>query len=60
MILSVNHKSEKSTLNMTTLYKSMDKELEHGWELTLTIDLVSHVKYALVIPLGVAKKSSIN
>ena len=34
--------------------------MEHGWALPLTIDSIRHIKDVGVVPLGVAKKFSIN
>ena len=51
MILRGNH---KKNLNKTALEKEMDKDVEHGWSIPLTIDLIRHIKYAGVVPLGVA------
>ena len=47
-------------LNVAALETEMDKEVKNGWLLPLTIDSVRHVKYASVVPLGVANKWSIN
>ena len=38
----------------------MDKEVENGWALTLTIALVRHIKYTIVVTLGVDDKLLIN
>ena len=43
-------------LNVAALETEMDKEVKNGWLLPLTIDSVRHVKYASVVPLGVANK----
>ena len=60
MLLRRNHKSEKSALNAADILKSIDKEVEHGWALLLTIDSTRHIKNGGIAPLGVAKKLSIN
>ena len=52
MILRGNHKSEKSNLNAEVLEKVIYKEVEHGWEFTLIIDSIYHIKDVGVIPLG--------
>ena len=60
MILKTNHKSSKLKLNSAALEKATGKEVQHGWVISLTIDLVCHIKNAGVVPLGVAEKLSVN
>ena len=38
----------------------MDKEVDQGWALPLTIDLVLYIKDAVIFPLGISKQLSIN
>ena len=38
----------------------MDKEVQHGWALPLTIDPTYYIKDTGILPLGVAGKLSIN
>ena len=40
--------------------KATGKEVDHGWALPLTIDLVRHIKNVGVIPLGISEKFSVN
>ena len=54
MLLRGKHKSEKPGIHASALEKAMDKEVEHRWEFTLTIDSIYHIKNAGVAPLGVA------
>ena len=60
MLLQGNHKSEKSDLNVVVMEKEIDKEVEHGRALTITIESIQHIKYLGVVPLGVSKKLPIN
>ena len=60
ILLRRNHKSARSDLNEEYLVKTIDKEVEHGWVLPLTIDSIRHIKNAGVVPLGVAEQCSIN
>ena len=53
-ILRRNHNSENTDFNAFTLEKSIDKEVQHGWALTLTIESGHHAKYVCVVPLGVS------
>ena len=55
MLQRGNHKSERSALNAAALEKSIDKEVEHGRALPLTIDSLCHIKNTGVVPLGVAE-----
>ena len=54
MILRVNHKSSYAVLNSPALNKAISKEIDHGWELPLTIESLQSIKNAGVVPLGVA------
>ena len=54
MLQRGDHKSEKSDVNMSALEKSIDKEVEYRWLLLLTIDSISNIKNAVVVPIGVA------
>ena len=56
MLLRGNQKSSRSALNAADLEKWIEKEVEHGWALSLTIDSLSHIEKAGVVPLGVAEK----
>ena len=38
----------------------MDKDVEHGWVLTPAIESIRHIKDTGALPLGVAKKLTIN
>ena len=58
MLLRVNHKSERSSLNATALEKVINKEVEHVWALPLTIDSLRHIQNGGVVLLGVAEKFS--
>ena len=60
MILRGNHKSSQSVLNTAALNKSINKEIDHGWALPLTIESLQSIKHSGVVPLGVAEKFSIN
>ena len=60
MILRGNHKSPHSVLNSAVLDKATSKEIDHVWELRLTIEYLQNIKYAGVVPLGVAEQLSIN
>ena len=60
MLLRRNHKSVKSGLNAEVLEKEIDKDVEHVWELTLTIDSIRHIKNMGIILLEVAEQLSIN
>ena len=60
MILRGNHKSSNSVLNSAALDKSISKDIDHGWALTLTIESLQKIKNAGVVPLGVAEQFSIN
>ena len=60
MILRGNHKSPQSVLNAAALNKAISKEIDHGWELPLTIESLQRIKNAGVMPLGVAEQFSIN
>ena len=54
MLLKGNHKSDKSNLNTAALEKVIDKEVQHRWALTLTIDSIRHIKEGGVVLLGVS------
>ena len=54
MILRVKHKPSQSVLNAAALNKAISKEIDHGWELPLTIESIQIIKNAGVVPLGVA------
>ena len=60
MLLRVNHKLARSALNAEALGESIDKEVERGWALPLTIDSLPRIKNAGVVPLGVAEQFSID
>ena len=60
MILRGNYKSSHSYLNSTSLEKSIRKEIDHGWELTLTIKSLQNILKTGVVPLGVTEEFSIN
>ena len=59
MIIRGNSKSAKTNLNASALEKVMRKEVDHGWYLILTIDLVRHINNMVVYPLGVVEQFSI-
>ena len=59
MIIRGNSKSAKTNLNASDLEKVMRKEVDHGWYLILTIDLVRHINNMVVYPLGVVEQFSI-
>ena len=59
MILRGNHKSSHSVLNSSAIDKAKSKDIDHGWEFTLTIEYLQSIKDAGVVPLGVAEKFSI-
>ena len=59
MILRGNHKSAQLEVNAATL-KKMDKEVQRGWALAITMDSVHHIKYLGIIPLGLDKQFSMN
>ena len=52
MILRGNHKYSQSVLNAAALNKAISKEIDHGWELPLTIESLQSIKNAGVVPLG--------
>ena len=60
MILRRNHKSAKTKLNAAVLEKSMVKEVKHGWDLPLTIDLVCHINNVGAVLLGLAEHFLVN
>ena len=60
MILRGSHKSSHSVLKSAALDKSIRKEIDHGWALTLTIESLQNIKNAGVVTLGVAEQFSIN
>ena len=60
MILRGDHKLSHSEMNSAALDKSINKDIDHGWALPLTIKFLKNIKNAGVIPLGVAEKLSIN
>ena len=53
-ILYGNHKSSQANLNAEALEKATVKEVEDGWALPLTIDLVFHTNNVGVILLGIS------
>ena len=56
MVLRGNHTSSQSVLNAAALNKAIIKEIDHGWELPLTIEYLQSIKNAGVVPLGVAEQ----
>ena len=60
MPLRGNQKSANSDLNVSALEKAMDKEVEYGWSLPITINSIRHIKDVGFIPLGVAGNFSID
>ena len=44
MILRGNHRSLQSVLNTAALNKSISKDIEHGWALSLTIESLKSIK----------------
>ena len=60
MLIRGNHKSARSALNTADMEKSIDKEVEQGWALPLTIYSIRYIKNKGVVPLGVAEQLSIN
>ena len=60
MILCGNHKSSKMNLNNADLEKPMGKDVEHGWALPLTIELVQHINNVLIFLIGLVEQFSIN
>ena len=50
------HKSAVESENESTLLSNYDKEVKHGWMLSITVECVSKLKGASVIPVGVAKQ----
>ena len=55
-----NHKSATSPEVEPTLLKNYTKEVKHGWMLPITLESVTKIKGAGVIPIGVAQQQSIN
>ena len=60
MILKINHKPSQSELKSAALDKSVRKDIDHGWALSLTIESLQNTKRSGVVPLGVAEKLSTN
>ena len=60
MILRGNHKSSHPEMNSSALVKSISKDIDHGWELPLTIKYLPNIKNAGVLPLGVEEQFPIN
>ena len=54
MILRGNQKSAKTKPNAADLEKSLGKEVEHVWALSLINDLVRHIHNGGVILIGVS------
>ena len=52
MIIKGNHKSCHSVLKSSALEKAIIKEIDHGWELPLTIESLQNIKNTGVVPLG--------
>ena len=50
----------KTNLNAADLKKLLGKEVDHGWDLPLTIDSVCNINNLGFVLLGVAEKFSIN
>ena len=59
MLLRENHKLARSELNSAAPEKAIDKGVEHGWALILTIDSLRHIENVGVVPLGVAEQLTI-
>ena len=60
MIIRGNHKSPHLELNSDALYKSISKDIDHGWALPLTIKSLQNIRNAGVVPLWIVEKFSIN
>ena len=60
MISRGNHKSATTPQNEPTLLKNYNKQVDKVWMLPITIESVSKIKGAGVIPIGYATKFSIN
>ena len=60
MIKRGNHKSATSKENEPTLINNYTKEVEQGWMLPVTSKCVIKIKYAGVIPVGVATQFTID
>ena len=60
MISRENHKSTTAPQNEPTLLKNYNKEVNRGWMLPITIESVSKIKGAGVIPVGCVTQFFIN
>ena len=55
-----NHKSASDLENAPTLLKNYPKEVNYGWMPPVTMECVSKIKGAIVIPTGVTPKLTID
>ena len=60
MILKGNHKYENLELKPAAQEKSIDKEFQNVWAISLKIYSICHIKYVGVVPLVLVKQFSIN
>ena len=60
MIKRGNHKSALSKENEEKSLENYEMEVKHGWMLPVTVECVTKIKDAGVIPIGVATQFSID
>ena len=56
MILRGKHKSSLSELKSSALDKPINKEIDHGWALPITIESLQNIYNGGAVPLGVAEQ----
>ena len=60
MITRGNHKSVCTPSNKKILLEAYQKEVQHGWQIPVTVESLKKLKNILIIPLGFQLQLAVN